>query len=92
MPAYIPPPSMRGELSEEQERLVSLYTPGSPQAKRVDILRSQLLFPFHGEPPRTIMVASAVPREGRSLLAANLAVSFARGLQQFVMVMGCHLT
>ncbi len=92
MPAYVPPPSMRGELSEEQERLVSLYTPGSPQAKRVDILRSQLLFPFHGEPPRTIMITSAVPREGRSLLTANLAVSFARGLQQFVMVMDCHLT
>ncbi len=76
----------------EQERLVSLYAPGSPEAKRIDILRSQLLFPFHGEPPRTIMIASAAPREGRSLLAANLAVSFARGLQQFVMVLDCHLT
>lgn len=77
---------------QDQERLVSLYAPGSPEAKRVDILRSQLLFPFHGEPPRTIMIASAAPREGRSLLTANLAVSFARGLQQFVMVLDCHLT
>lgn len=78
--------------SPDQERLVSLYAPGSPQAKRIDILRSQLLFPFHGEPPRIIMIASAAPREGRSLLASNLAVSFARGLQQYVMVMDCHLT
>lgn len=77
---------------QDQERLVSLYAPGSPEAKRVDILRSQLLFPFHGETPRTIMIASAAPREGRSLLTANLAVSFARGLQQFVMVLDCHLT
>lgn len=77
---------------QDQERLVSLYAPGSPEAKRIDILRSQLLFPFHGEPPRTIMIASAAPREGRSLLTANLAVSFARGLQQFVMVLDCHLT
>lgn len=77
---------------QDQERLVSLYAPGSPEAKRIDILRSQLLFPFHGEPPRTIMIASAAPREGRSLLTANLAVSFARGMQQFVMVLDCHLT
>jgi capsular exopolysaccharide synthesis family protein len=89
--AYVPPPRMREDLSEEQERLVSLYSPNSPQAKRIDILRSQLLFPFHGEPPRIIMITSAAPREGRSLLTANLAVSFARGLQQFVMVMDCHL-
>lgn len=77
---------------EETSRLVSRYQPGSPEAKRVDMLRSQLLYPFHGEPPHTIMITSAAPREGRSLLTANLALSFARGLQQYVMVMDCHLT
>lgn len=74
------------------ERLVSLFAPSSPQGKRIDILRSQLLYPFHGDPPRTIMITSSVPREGRSLLAANLAISFARGMQQYVMAMDCHLT
>lgn len=77
---------------EEISRLVSRYQPGSPQAKRIDMLRSQLLYPFHGEPPRTIMITSSAPREGRSLLTSNLALSFARGLQQYVMVMDCHLT
>jgi len=76
----------------EENRLVSYFAPGSPEAKRIDILRSQLLFPFHGEPPRTIMITSAAPQEGRSLLTTNLAISFARGLQQFVMIMDCHLT
>lgn len=75
----------------DNQRLVSLFSPSSPQGKRIDILRSQLLYPFHGDPPRTIMVTSAVPQEGRSLLVANLAISFARGLQQYVMVMDCHL-
>lgn len=75
----------------DNERLVSLWTPNSPQAKRIDILRSQLLYPFHGEPPRTILVTSAAPREGKSLLISNLAISFARGLQQFVMVIDCQL-
>ena len=77
---------------EQRARLVSLYAPNSAQAKRIDMLRSQLLYPFHGEPPRTIMITSAAPEEGRSLLTANLAISFARGLQQYVMVMDCHLT
>jgi capsular exopolysaccharide synthesis family protein len=77
--------------AKEAARLVSLYQPSSPQAKRIDMLRSQLLYPFHGEPPRTIMITSAAPEEGRSLLTANLAISFARGLQQYVMVMDCHL-
>ena len=43
---------------------VSYFAPASPQGKRIDILRSQLLYPFHGDPPRTIMITSAVPREG----------------------------
>ncbi len=75
----------------DHERLVSLWRPNSPQGKRIDILRSQLLYPFHGEPPRTILITSAVPREGKSLLISNLSISFARGLQQFVMVIDCHL-
>lgn len=84
-------PRRVGGAGVERERLVSQYAPGSPEGKRIDILRSQLLYPFHGDPPRIIMVTSAVPQEGRSLLTANLAISFARGLQQYVMIMDCHL-
>ncbi len=92
-PAPRPPqPSEVPPLPEEvRQRLVALYDPFSPEAKRIDILRSQLLYPFHGDPPRTIMIASALPNEGRSLLLANLAISFARGLQQYVLVLDCHL-
>ena len=75
----------------DRERLVSLYAPYSPQAKRMDILRSQLLYPFHGDPPRIIMITSSVRGEGNSLLASNLAISFARGLQQYVMIMDCNM-
>ena len=44
------------------------------------------------KPPHTILITSSAPREGRSLLTSNLAISIARGLQQYVMVMDCHLT
>ena len=75
----------------DRERLVSLYAPYSSQGKRIDILRSQLLYPFHGDPPRIVMISSSISGEGTSLLASNLAVSFARGLQQYVMIIDCNL-
>jgi protein-tyrosine kinase len=84
-------PPRRHVHHEDRERLVSLYAPYSPQAKRIDILRSQLLYPFHGDPPRIVMITSSVSGEGNSLLASNLAISFARGLQQYVMVMDCNM-
>ena len=37
------------------------------------------------------MVSSAMSGEGTSLLASNLAVSFARGLEQYVMVIDCNM-
>ncbi len=78
-------------METEHERLVSYFNPASAEAKKIDMLRSQLLYPFQGVPPRTIMLTSSLPREGTSLLVANLAISFARGLQQYVMVMDCNL-
>jgi capsular exopolysaccharide synthesis family protein len=90
-PASQPPFEPQKWNLPDHQRLVSLWAPNSSQGKLIDIVRSQLLYPFHGEPPRTIMVTSAAPGEGKSLLAANLAISFARGLQQYVMVMDCNL-
>ncbi len=94
----VPPPETEAPLEEDEDQyqlnrelLVSLFAPSSPQGKQIDILRTQLLYPYRGDPPRTIMITSAAPREGKSLLTANLAISFARGLQQFVLAIDCHL-
>lgn len=73
-------------------RLVSLSAPNSFEAKQIDMLRTQLLFPSDEAPPRIFMIASSAPREGRSLLAANLAIAFARGLDKYVLVVDCNLT
>jgi polysaccharide biosynthesis transport protein len=43
-------------------------------------LRSSLLFGLNGQaPPKTILVTSAVPEEGKSTVAANLALTLAAG-------------
>jgi len=60
-------------------------------AEQYKMLCSQLLFPQNRPIPRTIMVTSAVPGEGKSVVASNLAVSIAAGKQHHVLLMECDL-
>ena len=47
-------------------------------AESLRSLRSSLVFlPAEGSPPRSFLITSAVPDEGKSTVAANLAVTFA---------------
>jgi Mrp family chromosome partitioning ATPase len=63
---------------EIEKDLVTLMNPQSFEAEQFKILRTNLLFPESGKTPRSVMVTSAVPGEGKSFVAANLAVSVAR--------------
>ena len=51
--------------------------PHSPQAEAFRALRTNLQFVDVDHRPRAIVVTSAVPREGKSTVAANLAVALA---------------
>jgi receptor protein-tyrosine kinase len=66
-----------GEVADE---LVAAYQPFSHQVETLRALRSQLMLRwFTGEPEqRTLVVASAGRGDGRSYLAANLAVVFSQ--------------
>ncbi len=56
------------------------------------VLRSRILHPSDGKKsPQTIMITSAIPAEGKSFVAANLAVSFAQGLDQYALLVECDL-
>jgi exopolysaccharide/PEP-CTERM locus tyrosine autokinase len=72
-------------------KLLVLSTPESMDAENFKILRSQILFPKDGERPRTIMVTSTFPGEGKTFVAANLAVSLALGIDQYVLLLDCDL-
>jgi protein-tyrosine kinase len=55
-------------------------------------LRSRILHPMNGGSiPRTIMVTSAIPKEGKSFIAANLAISLAHGVDQHCLLVDCDL-
>jgi len=71
--------------------LVTVAHPHSPASEQFRLLKNNILFPEKGNPPKTIMVTSASPHEGKSFVAANLAVSIAQGIDEYVLLMDCDL-
>ncbi len=56
------------------------------------VLRSKILHPRDGrERVRTVMVTSALPREGKSFVSANLGISLAHGVDQYSLLVDCDL-
>ncbi len=72
-------------------KLVALSAPESLDAENFRALRAQILFPKHWEKPKTIMVTSAFSGEGKTFVAANLAVSLALGINEYVLLVDCDL-
>ena len=73
------------------KNMVTLLKPQSFEAEQFKILRTKLLFPSSGKSPRTIMVTSTVPDEGKSLISANLAISIAQSIQEYVLLIDCDI-
>jgi protein-tyrosine kinase len=97
-------PPTAGDATESQrplqmlplhELLVTAHHNGDRErafaAEQYKMLRSQLLFPADRPAPRTIMVTSAIPGEGKSVVAANLAISIALGKQEYTLLVECDL-
>jgi exopolysaccharide/PEP-CTERM locus tyrosine autokinase len=82
----------RTPLNAWDERIELVANKSSQIAEVFRGLRSRILFPQNGKPrPRTIMVASSAPEEGKSFVSVNLAVAIARGLDQYSLLVDCDL-
>lgn len=70
---------LRGQ-SEVSEDLVAAYAPFSPQVETLRVLRSQLMVRWFDTDParKALAVVSPARNEGRSFIAANLAVVFSQ--------------
>lgn len=81
--ARLPAPPKR---LQKDNRLVMLAEPSGVHAEAFRMLRTNLDFARLDRDVRTIMVTSALEREGKSTTAANLAVALARSGQRVVLV------
>jgi protein-tyrosine kinase len=71
--------------------LVALNAPHSHEAEQFKILRTNILYPVAGDPPRSILLTSTGPEEGKSFAAANLAISIALNVNRHVLLIDADL-
>ncbi|NLS44759.1 MAG: CpsD/CapB family tyrosine-protein kinase [Firmicutes bacterium] len=66
--------------------LISCQDPKSPGTEAFGIIRTHLHLVSEGNPLRSILICSPGPREGRSIVAANLGISLARAGKNVILV------
>ncbi|HOJ14349.1 MAG TPA: CpsD/CapB family tyrosine-protein kinase [Deltaproteobacteria bacterium] len=81
-----------GALGPLDDHLYMYHMPYSYTAEQIRKLRTHIFHLPDGRPaPRVIMVTSALPGEGKTLIASNLAVAIAKGEDQRVLLVDCDL-
>jgi capsular exopolysaccharide synthesis family protein len=80
-------PVMKGDSKrKEMYRLEALLNPRSPVAETYRALRSNIEFACVDNPLRTLLVTSALPKEGKTTTAGNLAIVFAQTGKRVLLV------
>lgn len=78
--------------SRWDERLFKSVNENKDLPEIFSTLRSRILHPIDGRPvPKTIMVTSAVPNEGKTFITSNIGISFAHGMDQHALIVDCDL-
>ena len=96
-PRFIPerpePVLLKGVSSQvgANEKLVVISDPESADAESFRMLRSEIFAGKDKAKPRTIMVTSVFPGEGKTFVASNLAVSIAIGAEEQVLLVDSDL-
>lgn len=73
------------------ERLQLTITPTSPVAESFRRLRIKILHPSTEKSPKTILITSVMPGEGKSFICANLGISLAQGMEHHALLVDCDL-
>ena len=78
--------------SHWDERLSITTDQKSPITETFNRLRSKILHPApKTTPPRTILLTSASPGEGKGFVCANLGIALARGMSHHALLVDCDL-
>jgi protein-tyrosine kinase len=90
-PSETPAESLLARDTGMEPRLISLLDPNASASECYKMLRTKLLVLARERPLKAIMVTSAEPSDGKSLTAANIAVSIAQGVNDHVLLVDCDL-
>jgi len=71
--------------------LVALLDPQSLEAEQFKILRTNILFPLAGQPPRSILLTSTVPGEGKTFAAAKSGHQHCLNINRYVLLIDADL-
>jgi succinoglycan biosynthesis transport protein ExoP len=82
-PVPILVPEFKGDTARD---LITLNEPASRFSEAYRALRTAILFSSPDDPPRTLMVTSPGPREGKTVTAVNLAVAMAAAGKEVLLV------
>nr|WP_321466504.1 CpsD/CapB family tyrosine-protein kinase [uncultured Desulfobulbus sp.] len=85
------PSEPRRELGKWDNRLVLSTMTTGPIPESIRSLRTRILFPGEGPVPRSILITSTAPGEGKSFISANLAISLAQGVDNYCLLVDCDL-
>ena len=87
----VPPPAPRRVASVLDTRLVAAVTPNSVAGEQYRLLRTRLKRSEQGRNARTIIITSPNKGDGKSLTAANLALTMAQEFQQRIALVDADL-
>lgn len=73
------------------DKLVSFFAPSSMVTEQFRRLRTHIIKPNMSTETKTIMITSAMPGEGKSLIAINLAIIIALELHSHALLVDCDL-
>ena len=70
-------------------RLLLVAEQYSPFAENFRRLRAAILHPAQGVPPKTILITSLAPNEGKGFVCANLGVALAEEIDRHALIVDC---
>lgn len=73
------------------ERLSLATTVSGPVAESFRTLRTRILHPADGKIPKSLLVTSATPGEGKTFICANLGIALAQGIDTHGLLVDCDL-
>ncbi len=80
-----------GDMLSFSKELVVLSEPTSVITEEFRFLRSRIIRPVKGDPPKTILITSCLQGEGKTFVVANLAATIAKGLDEYVLLVDADL-